>query len=187
MSLMLLFCPLRRVPCTVLCLLGLAGATAQAATMTAEVSPAGPSWQAQLTVINDGAPSLIGHFTLYFDETLFSDLALLQSPAGWDSVLVQPDTAIPAPGLLDALVLPNTLPLGLGQSQGGFAVQFAYSGIGAPASLRYEIVDEQFNVLFQGLTTPVPEPGAWQLGLLGGVALLGWRARSASRVAGATS
>lgn len=195
MSLMLPFRPLRRMSCAVLGLLALAGATAQAATMTAAFSPAGLSWQAQLTVANDGAPAQIGHFTLYFDETLFSGLALLQSPAGWDSVLVQPDTAIPAPGFLDAQVLPSTLPLALGQQQGGFAVQFAYGGIGAPGSLRYQIVDDNFTVLFQGLTVPVPEPGVWQLGLLGGAALLGRRlrqprpagARSASRFVGATS
>ena len=175
MSLLPLLSPLRRVPCAALCLLGLAGACAQAATMTAEVSPAGPSWQAQLTVINDGAPAQIGHFTLYFDEALFSGLALLQSPAGWDSAVVQPDTAIPAPGFLDAVVLASTPPLALGQQQGGFTMQFAYSGIGVPASLRYEIVDDNFNVLFQGLTVAVPEPAGWQFGLLGGAALLGWR------------
>ncbi len=187
--------PLRRVPGALPGLLALASATAQAATMTAAFSPTGPTWQAQLVLTNDGAPAQIGHFTLYFDESLFSGLALLQSPAGWDSLLVQPDTAIPAPGFLDSVVLAPKPPLALGQQQGGFAVQFAYSGIGAPASLRYQIVDDQFKVLFQGLTVSVPEPGAWQLGLLGGAALLGWRlrrprpagARPAPRLAGAAS
>lgn len=188
--------PLCRRLCRVSChLLGLAGATAQAATMTAAVSATGPTWQTQLVVINDGTPAQIGHFTLYFDETLFSGLSLLQSPAGWDSALVPPDTAIPAPGFLDAFVLPNTLPLVLGQSQGGFTVQFAYSGIGLPPSLHYDIVDDNFNVLFQGLTVAVPEPAGWQLGLLGGAALLGWRwrrprpagARPTAQLAGAKS
>ena len=144
---------------------------AQAATITAVFDPAGSSWQAQLAVTNDGAPAQIGHFTLYFDETMFSGLSLLQSPPGWDSVVVPPDALIPAPGFLDALVLPGTPPLVLGQTQGGFTVGFAYSGMGVPGPLHFEIIDDGFNVLFQGQTLTVPEPHAWQLSLLGLAAL----------------
>ena len=103
-----------------------AGATAQAATMTAAFSPTGPTWQVQLVLTNDGAPAQIGHFTLYFDESLFSGLALLQSPSGWDSVLVQPDTAIPARGFLDAGVRAPKPPLALGQYSTAYAPDLGF-------------------------------------------------------------
>jgi hypothetical protein len=163
--------------------LALAG-SAESATIQTSVHQVGPLWELALTVGNDGAPAEIGHFTVYFDESLFSALQLTSSPAGWDSLVIQPDLAIPAAGYLDALVTPPQAPLAAGQSQGGFKLSFAYSGIGAPGSLPFDIVSENYDVLYHGQTVAVPEPATALLGLAGGGLLLARLRRRAPAGAG---
>ena len=150
-----------------------------AAVVTAELAPVGPLWSMSLRIVNDGSPPEIGHFTVFFDASLFSNLTVMASPDGWDSLAVAPDLALASPGFFDALALPATAPLGLGQSLGGFALQFAYSGVGAPAALPFDIVNDNYDVLFTGLTSAVPEPGSAWMGLLGGALLLARRRRQA--------
>lgn len=162
-----------------------AAGMAEAAAVNASFSPVGPLWEVGLTVINDGAPAEIGHFTVYFGEDMYSNLALTHSPAGWDSLVVQPDLSLPDAGFLDAMVLPGTPALTLGQQQAGFKVQFAYSGVGTPGPLHYDITDASYNLLFQGQTVPVPEPGTAVLGLLG-LAVLAARLRRVRRSATAS-
>ncbi|WP_088280194.1 MYXO-CTERM sorting domain-containing protein [Ideonella sp. A 288] len=125
----------------------------------------GNQWSVAFEVTNDGAPASIGGFTVYFDEALFSGLSVLDSPAGWDSLVAQPDAALPAAGFLDALVLDDADQLLDGDVLGGFRVAFTYLGAAAPGALPFEIVDRSFEVRGSGLTVPsvvgsqpVPEP-----------------------------
>lgn len=143
--------------------LGLAFA-ARAAVITAAYTPlGGDHWSVQFVAINDGTPSTISGFTIYFPETEFTALTLNSNPATWDTLVVQPDLGIPAAGFLDSLALLPGDELSLGQSIGGFEVAFTFLGQGAPGSLAFDIVDRSFQVLFSGRTTApgvngVPEP-----------------------------
>jgi len=155
-----------------------AGATTIASTYTPQ---GGGNWLASFSVTNDGLPASIGDFTIYFAPPLFSNLVLQGSPGSWDSIVVQPDAVLAAPGFLDSLA-PSGGAIGSGATLGGFQVRFAFAGFGAPGSLKFDINDANFNVLFSGQTTVavVPEPAAWALAsagltLVGGC--VGWRRR----------
>lgn len=161
-----------------LALAGWASVATPAAVLEAGFAPLGGNdWQVSLSLVNDGTPAAIQEFTLAFALAQFSNLSVLQSPAGWDSLVVQGDPSIPADGYFDSLLLNNAV-LGLGQRQDGFQVRFTFAGPGAPSGLSFDIVDPaNFQVLASGITTPaVPEPAAW-MSALAGVALLGWRLR----------
>jgi hypothetical protein len=157
--------------------------SAESATVQTSVHQLGPLWALDLMLVNDGAPADIGHFTVYFDESLFSALQLTGSPVGWDSLVIAPDLAIPAAGYLDALVIPPQLPLAAGQSQGGFTLSFAYSGVGVPGTLPFDIVSDTYDVLYHGQTVAVPEPATALLGLAGGALMWLWQRRRAVAVA----
>jgi hypothetical protein len=162
----------------ILALSALACLPARAAVMTAQFSQTAGQWEVALNIINDGTPPSIANFTVFFDGPSFSSLTTLASPAGWDSIVVQADPGLASPGFFDSAASATEV-LGAGQSQSGFVVGFAYTGVGAPSSLRYQIHDESFTVLlFEGQTVPVPEPAAWLLGLAG----LGIVARRASHL-----
>jgi hypothetical protein len=139
----------------------------QAAVMTAQYSQPGGQWQVAFNILNDGTPAQVAHFSVFFDQASFSALSLGASPATWDSIVVQPDLALQAPGFLDSLALSPQSNLGIGQARGGFSVGFNFSGAGTPGSLRFQVLDESFQVLFEGQTVTVPEPPAWLLALLG--------------------
>lgn len=152
----------------------LALSTGNAAQINASYSRvAGASWAVDFAVTNDGTPAEITGFTVYFSEMLFADLVVDASPAQWDSIAIQPDLNLQSPGFLDSILLGGSAPLTLGQTQGEFRVAFSFLGVGAPPMLAYEIVDQNFNVLFSGTTTaPIPEPSTvLMLGL--GLAVVG--------------
>lgn len=65
----------------------------------------GNDWLTELTLINDGSPTQISEFTVYFDVTRFSNLSIVSSSATWDPFVIQPDGGIPADGYCDALDL----------------------------------------------------------------------------------
>lgn len=148
--------------------------TAQAAIVNVSFTDLGGSqYLADIAVENDGSPASISGFTLYFDETRFTNLALTASPTAWDSLLIQPDLGLPAAGFLDSFVIDPLTALSLGQAQAGFQVSFDYIGLGLPGSMAFDITDGDFNVLFSGFTTDafitskqVSEPGASWLLLL---------------------
>jgi len=151
-------------------------ASASAAAIQASYTSLGSNaWSAAFTVTNDGDAAPISEFTVFFSEALFSNLSLAGSPSTWDSIVIQPDTGIPAAGYLDALALDSDDALGLGASQGGFVVSFNFLGQGGPGALPFDIVDpnNNFEVVSSGRTTSVftdvgtvPEPGALSLALL---------------------
>jgi hypothetical protein len=163
-----------RITCWTLLLLWCTGA--HAAAVTATYTPvAGPVWSVDLKVENDGALPRIGGFTVYFDEASFGALSLQASPAAWDSLVVQPDPAIPDAGFLDAFAIDAADELAAGQSIGHWTLQFEYLGSSLPGALSFDIVDREFNVLFSGsssvvLPVAVGEPGSLALLAAGGLA-----------------
>lgn len=143
------------------------------------------SWTVQFTVVNNGDPAPIHEFSVYFSESLFTNLSLGTSPASWDSLVIQPDTALPASGYLDALVLDSADALAGGQSQAGFSLNFDYLGAGSPGPLAFDVFSEGFVLMSSGTTRlrdaggTVPEPPSLALvafAALASLAIAGRRA-----------
>lgn len=161
----------------------------QAAVVTSHYTAGtGTRWTVDLTVANDdGAPPLLSGFTVYFSENLFAGLQLLATPTTWDSIVIEPDPAIPDAGFLDSYAVDPADALAPGQSQAGFRVAFDYLGQGAPQSLFFEIVDANYAVLASGQSVvtlapqAVPEPGSI---VLAGLALAALCASGSARRAG---
>lgn len=105
--------------------------------------------------------------SLYFSESLFTNLAIVFSPTQWDSLVVQPDALLGA-GLFDSYNL-------AGLSAGVARVSFTYLSNLPFQPLAYDIYDANFAVVESGsstnITTPVPESSALILLLLGLVAV----------------
>ncbi len=148
-----------------------------AAQISGQYNPlSGNAWQLSLTVSNDGSLSSIPGFSVYFDSTLFSNLASPLAPATWDPLLLQPIPGI-ADGLFDAYVYDDADALTPGQSIGGFSLTFDYLGSGAPGALPFEIYEidlaGNFVLLGDGTVTiqAVPEPASLWLTALGLAAL----------------
>ena len=137
---------------------------------------AGNHWFADFVVTGDGSPPVIRGFTIYFPDTSFAGLALGSSPASWDTLIVQPDTALHSAGFLDSLALGSGI--ATGASLGGFEVAFNYLGGGTPPALSFDINDANFQPVFSGVTVAaVPEPQIAWLMLLGLGAIAGNRVR----------
>lgn len=114
-------------------------------------------------------------FDIFFDVAdgyLFDDLNSPTTPnGGWDVISIQPDPVLPHDGFLDALALVDNPSL-----TDSFFIDFIWRGVGAPASQRFEVYDNNFDVIDSGLTIPfgptgVPEPATAWLALFGLVAL----------------
>jgi hypothetical protein len=140
----------------------------------------GNQWTYEYTVSASAAGPTIDEFTIFFDPTLFQNLSVAASPPGWDSLVVQPDPALPSDGFFDSLAL--VAGLAPGSSLGGFRVTFDFLGAGAPPAQRFDIVDPAtFASLDSGMTAPaasVPEPSSLMLSLLALVLVAGWDLRS---------
>lgn len=132
-------------------------------------SISGPDWRYLYTIENNTLLQTIDEFTLYFDRTRYANLAVQSSPSNWDSLVVQPDDAIPADGYFDSLSLIEGI--APGASLSGFSVMFTYLGSDTPGPQPFDIVDASFNVIDSGVSTPVPEPTtAWLF--VGGLLML---------------
>ncbi len=144
-------------------------ALSQAVTVSSVFTPvSGSTWNVALTLDTSGASSGIPGLAVYFDETLFGSLSSAVAPTGWDPLLLQPDLGLPAAGVFDALALDTAL--APGQTLAGFSVNVSYLGSGTPGALPYQLyaVDGggNVNVLYNGVTTPVPEPAtSWLMAL----------------------
>ncbi len=121
------------------------------------------SWKYDYTLTNDSLPSPVQEFTIYFEADLYSNITLVSSPAEWDSIVIQPDSALPAAGFADALTIGSGLPAG--SSLTGLSVNFDYLGAGIPGAQAFDIVDPvDFSTLDSGRTSAVPLPAAgWLL------------------------
>jgi len=133
----------------------------------------GTHWAVDLETSNDGDPPVITGFTIYFPAALFSSLSVANSPAQWDSIVIQPDLGLASPGFFDSFITNPGSALLPGQTATGFRVEVQFLGIGSPPMLQFEIVDQNFNVQFTGLTSaPIPEPTTLALLLAGIVCVL---------------
>lgn len=135
-------------------------------------------WEYQYQVFNDTTQPL-SEFSIFFDRTLFGNLAVEASSADWGSIILQPDNSLPSDGLFDALALGPAL--GMGEGIGGFRVSFDFLGQGAPGSQHYSFLDAEFNEISTGATIAsgaqtVPEPSSLLLAI-SGLALAGSRLR----------
>ena len=137
----------------------------------------GSQWAVDFIVTGDGTPAVINDFTIYFPDTSFAALSLAASPANWDNLVVQPDTALHSAGFLDSLALASGI--GSGASVGGFEVKFTFLGSGTPLPLHFDINDANFHAVYSGLTsvTAIPEPETAWLMLVGLGAFAGARLR----------
>jgi hypothetical protein len=133
----------------------------------------GTQWRYGYSIKNDTLSVPITEFTIFFNRGLYSNLSVAASPIDWDSLVAQPDPAIPADGFFDALAIPlPLLPGGIvpGGTAAGFTVVFDYLGANSPGRQHFDIVDERFNVVDSGFTsslTAVSAPATLALTLAG--------------------
>ena len=146
----------------------------------------GSLWRLDYT-LQGGAPA--GGFdgiTVYFEPGSYGLLANAAAPSGWDVLVAQPDSVIPADGFFDLLNLGGLLTGDVGTVAFSFDVE--YLGAGAPGSQRFELyqASPNFRVVATGDTmraSSVPEPATAALLCLGlgGLTLRGRLANRAQR------
>lgn len=159
-----------------LLVMALAGASAtQATTIVYSVNALGADmWRYTYTLDNTAGAVAFDEFTVYFDLPNVSALVGFTSPAGWDSLIVQPDPNLPDAGFFDALHLAG--PVAPGSTVAGFSVDFSYASGQTPGAQRFELVSSASSqTVFSGITSVVPEPGSYALMLAGLGGLAGWQ------------
>jgi len=136
----------------------------------------GNTYQYNYTFVNDTLGFDLDAFSVYFDVALYENLAVTASPADWDSIVIQPDTGLPADGLFDTLAL--GLLLAPGDSLGVFSASFDWlGGSVGPGDQFFELYDVNFDLIDSGMTTlaggsqTVPEPSSILVLFLGLVLL----------------
>ncbi len=135
------------------------GQSTQALSLLYDVKPvSGNTWEYTYTADNTASATTVEEFTTYFDYTSYNSLNSTATPTGWDPLAIQPDPGLPDDGFYDALS--TTGGLAQGEKQGGFTVQFNYTGNDIPSGQYYEVVDPAtFAPLFSGTTTrSMPDP-----------------------------
>jgi hypothetical protein len=139
----------------------------------------GNSWQYNYVVTNDTLGAPLEEVTIFFDVTLYENLAVTASPPDWGSLVVQPDTLLPADGFFDSLASVAGIPVS--GSLGGFSVSFDYLGTGTPGAQPFDVVNPtNFQVLESGTTIAViPLPASLWL-LISAFGCLGFSARRLS-------
>lgn len=142
----------------------------------------GDVWRYDYSLSNIGPAENFDEFTVYFDAPGITGITAVATPAGWSSLVVQPDPQLPDAGFFDALNLAGVVPAGSVIS--GFSVSFSYLAGLMPGAQRFELVlSEPFQTVVSGVTSPapsaVPLPVPAALLLFGlGVGALGGRARA---------
>jgi hypothetical protein len=110
--------------------------------------------------------------SVFFNYQTYTKLAHPNQPSldpVWNILVVQPDVLLTDPGFFDALATAGSPSFAV-----PFQVHFVWLGVGTPAEVPYYTYDSNFQILFQGTTSLVPEPGTWALITLGGA---GWLVR----------
>lgn len=144
----------------------------------AATSLGGDVWRYDYVIENNTLSDPIAEFTVYFPESLYQNLVVVSSPIDWDSIVVQPDPALPADGFFDALSLSSGLMPGA--LDGVFSVSFTYLGSSIPGIQPFNVYDNSFNLLDSGFTlpaSPVPEPDTFVMMMLGLALLMGFKAK----------
>ena len=105
-----------------------------------------------------------GGFNLLFDPARYAALSNAQpgASADWDVLLVQPNVALPAPGLFTATRLSTGSAL-----NDAFSLQFVWLGGGSPGTQAFEVFNAAFDITQVGITQAVPEPQIYALYALG--------------------
>lgn len=123
------------------------------------VQPGVDLWQYQYTVSNFTFGIGQG-FSIYFNESLYADLANPVASAEWDPLVLQPDPVLGA-GLYDALAKVDAASLAT-----PFTVDYVWLGMGTPGVQPFDVyaldASGGLTILETGQTTaaatPVPEP-----------------------------
>ncbi len=132
-----------------------------------------------------GAGVPIQLFDIFFDPNLYQNLTIVTQPpltSSWDAIILSAVGTSPA--LFDNLATGAGIPDG--GTASGFAIQFLFTGSGAPGSQTFEISDPNtFAVLQTGTTVPatdntVPEPATF--GTVGLLLALGIRGVSRKKI-----
>jgi len=157
--------------------LGLAAIASQPAAATVIYYEAnqlnGNSWQVDYEIQNDTLLNAIESFTLFFNQDLYSNIAVLSAPAGWDLSVIQPDISIPDDGYVDGIAgFGGAIPLN--GILAGIRVTFDFLGAGAPGTQFFEmydpdnyfLVDSGNTIVRPSTPVPVPEPSMALLHLL---------------------
>lgn len=138
------------------------------------------AWRYDYTLNNTGPTLSFDEITIYFDLPNVLSIDSFVAPTGWDPIVVQPDTGLPASGFVDALHTAGNVPAG---TFSGFSAEFHYAPGLTPAAQMFELLlSSTFEVLVRDQTTkvaiitPVPEPETYAL-MLSGLGVLGWAAR----------
>jgi hypothetical protein len=142
----------------------------------------GDVWRYDYTVSNIGPAENFDEFTVYFDTPGVTGITAIATPAGWSSLVVQPDPLLPDAGFFDALNLSGAVPAA--SVIPGFSVSFSYLAGLTPGAQRFDLViSEPFETVYSGITSttpsPVPLPASAALLLMGlGAGAFGSRARA---------
>lgn len=154
----------------------------------------GDRYRYDYVIHNDGsleAMAPIALVDLLFDPTLYDEGSLVNVSSPLTATDWNQQFLASAPGGVPAAFDLFAIGSGIavGENAAGFAVEFRWLGSGLPNSQPFEIYDpETFALLTQGMTTPVPEPGAWLMFVIGMplLAILGrWRGRRTNDVSAA--
>jgi len=115
--------------------------------------------------LNLGSAQALEGFQIFFSESLFSNLSIINSPANWDSLIL---ASVQGPLLFDSFNF-------LGLENGIAKLAFTYLGQGSIQPLNYELYNSAFEVTGAGVTenvkASVPESSSLMLMLLGLCAL----------------
>lgn len=153
---------------------------AQAAGIDYSLSALGDDvWRYEYTLDTSGAAFDFDAFTVYFDLPGTVEILGFSAPESWDGLVIQPDPALPDAGFFDVLSLAGLIAADSRIS--GFSVEFRQAAGSLPGSQRFELLSsDSFEVVYSGVTAPVPEPASAAM-LLGGLSVVVLVARGRRR------
>ncbi len=143
----------------------------------------GSTWRVTFVVRNNGTVTVIDSLSIYFDYANASNLIVLSTPGGWDTLALQRDAALQSPAFVDLLRIDPSQGIIPGTALAGLSVQFDWFGSGPPASFTWTVNDaNSFAVLGRGSTVngvqvaAIPEPSTYLL-LISGLVVVTVSAR----------
>jgi hypothetical protein len=140
-------------------------------------------WQYDYTLVNPDASLVFDEITVYFQVPAVQAIESFATPAGWDSLTVQPDAALPADGFVDSVRTAGPVPAN--STITGFSVVFDAAPSITPGPQSFELALSNgsggFQVVASGTTSLVPEPAAFGLMLAGAIAIGAFARRRAGR------